>query len=43
MGFSDYIKNGVWDVDDVLRPIYEHAGEILGRDFPYPGDEEDEE
>ena len=23
IGYSDFIKNGKWDVDDVLRPIYE--------------------
>ncbi len=43
LGFSDFIKSGFWDVDDVLRPIYENAGEIMGRHFPYPGDEEGEE
>ena len=31
--------NGKWNVDDVLRPIYEEASEMLGREFPYPGDE----
>ena len=36
--FSDFIKSGSWDVDDVLRPIYEEASEVVGRDFPYPGD-----
>jgi ribonuclease Z len=24
------------DVDDVIRPIYEEAGEALGKEFPYP-------
>ena len=37
--FSEFIKTGFWDVDDVLRPIYEEASEVVGRDFPYPGDE----
>jgi ribonuclease Z len=37
--YSDYILSGKWDVDDVLRPIYEQAGEALGKEFPYPGDE----
>jgi len=37
--FSDFTKNGYWDVDDVLRPIYEEAGKAMGREFPYPGDE----
>lgn len=34
--FSDFVKNGVWDVDDVLKPIYEQASEKMGREFPYP-------
>ena len=37
--FSDFIAGGKWDVDDVLRAIYEEAGEALGREFTYPGDE----
>ena len=37
--FSDFTKSGFWDVDDVLRPIYQEAGEAYGREFPYPGDE----
>ena len=37
--FSQFIKDGFWDVDDVLRPIYEEAGEAVGREFKYPGDE----
>ena len=36
--FSDFTKSGYLDVDDVLRPIYEEAGEKMGREFPYPGD-----
>jgi ribonuclease Z len=36
--FSDFVKSGFWNVDDVLRPIYEEASEVVGRDFPYPGD-----
>jgi ribonuclease Z len=36
LDFSDFIAGGVWDVDDVLRPIYEQASEALGQDFPYP-------
>ena len=39
IGFSDFTKEGYWDVDDVLRPIFEEASEALGRDFPYPGDQ----
>jgi ribonuclease Z len=37
--YSDFVLSGKWDVDDVLRPIYEQAGEALGKEFPYPGDE----
>ncbi|MFC3614880.1 hypothetical protein ACFORG_14005 [Lutimaribacter marinistellae] len=37
--FSDFITSGYDDVDDVLRPIYEEASEVLGQEFPYPGDE----
>ena len=37
--YSDYIANGTWDVDDVLRPLSEEAGEVLGREFTYPADE----
>jgi ribonuclease Z len=36
IGFSDFTKAGFWNVDDVLRPIYEEAGDVLGREFPYP-------
>jgi ribonuclease Z len=39
LGYSDFIINGKWNVDDVLRPIYEEASQAVGRDFPYPGDE----
>ena len=39
LAFSDFIAGGKWDVDDVLRPIYEDAGKALGREFKYPGDE----
>ncbi len=34
--FSDFTKTGFWDVDDVLRPIYQEASEALGKKFPYP-------
>jgi ribonuclease Z len=27
------------DVDEVIRPIWEEAGQALGREFKYPGDE----
>jgi ribonuclease Z len=36
VGFSDFTKGGFWNVDDVLRPIYQEASEVLGREFPYP-------
>ena len=35
-GFSDFTKAGVWDVEDVLRPIYEEESKKHGREFPYP-------
>ncbi|CUH47040.1 guanitoxin biosynthesis MBL fold metallo-hydrolase GntH [Ruegeria atlantica] len=38
--FSEFIAGGVWNVDDVLRPIYEDASEALGQDFPYPENSE---
>ena len=41
-GYSDFIVSGRWEgVDDVLREIYREASEALGREFPYPGNEED--
>jgi ribonuclease Z len=40
VGYSPVIEAGRWDVDDVIRPIYKEAGEALGREFPYPGDED---
>jgi ribonuclease Z len=39
VGMSEFTKSGYWDVDDVLRPIFQEASEMLGREFPYPGDE----
>ena len=39
LGYSDFIAAGKWNVDDVLRPIYEEASEILGREFEYPEQE----
>lgn len=38
IGFSDFTKSGYYNVDDVLRPIYEEASEVLGREFKYPKD-----
>lgn len=40
--FSEFTESGYWDVDDVLRPIYEEASEVVGRKFEYPGGSEDE-
>ena len=34
--FSDFTLKGPWDVDDVLRPIYEEASKVVGREFKYP-------
>ena len=36
VGYSPEIEAGRWNVDDVVRPIYEEASEAVGRDFPYP-------
>ena len=36
VGYSPEIEAGRWNVDDVIRPIYEEAGEALGRKFEYP-------
>ena len=38
VGYSAEIEAGRWDVDDVVRPIYEEASEALGQEFKYPGD-----
>jgi len=34
--FSDFTNAGFWDVDDVLKPIYQEASDVLGKEFPYP-------
>ena len=39
IGYSEFIACGEWDVDHVLRQIYEESSEVLGREFKYPGDE----
>lgn len=40
VGYSPEIWAGRFDdVDEVIRPIYEEAGQALGKEFPYPGDE----
>jgi ribonuclease Z len=36
IGYTDLIAGGKWNVDDVLMPIYEEAGQMLGRTFAYP-------
>jgi ribonuclease Z len=40
LGFGAVTKSGFWDVDDVLRPIFEEASQALGREFPYPDNTE---
>jgi len=40
LNYSAFIAEGVVDVEDVIRPIYEDASEVLGREFPYPGDDQ---
>lgn len=32
------VARGTWNVDDVLRPIYEDASDAVGREFTYPAD-----
>jgi ribonuclease Z len=36
LDYSEFIAGGAWNVDDVLRPIYEDASKVFGREFPYP-------
>ena len=36
VGFSEYTQEGKWNVDDVLKPIYQQASDKMGREFPYP-------
>jgi len=36
LDFSEFIAGGAWNVDDVLRPIYEEASKVFGKEFPYP-------
>jgi len=37
---SDFVIGGKWDgVDEALRGVYKEAEKVLGREFPYPGDE----
>jgi ribonuclease Z len=40
VGYSPEIWAGRFDdVDEVIRPIYEEAGQALGREFEYPSDD----
>jgi ribonuclease Z len=42
--YSDFIIGGRWDdVDEALRGVYKEASEAVGREFPYPADEEDKD
>ena len=42
--YSDWVIGGRWDgVDDALRGVYEEASESLGREFPYPADQTDQD
>ena len=36
VGYSPEIEGGKLNMDDVIRPIFEVASEVLGRDFEYP-------
>ena len=36
VGYSPEIEAGRYNVDDVLKPIYEEASEAVGRKFEYP-------
>ena len=39
VGYSPEITKGRFNVDDVLKPIYEEAGRALGREFEYPSND----
>lgn len=40
MTYSDFVIGGRWDgIEEALRGVYKEAEEVLGREFPYPGDE----
>jgi ribonuclease Z len=42
--YSDFIIGGRWnEVDEVLRGVYEEASEVLGREFVYPADQQDQD
>jgi ribonuclease Z len=36
IGYSDFITGGKWNVEDVLRPIYQEASNAVGRELPCP-------
>ena len=41
LGYSEYIKAGRWgEVDEALRGVYQEASDKLGREFPYPADQD---
>lgn len=37
--FSEFTKDGFWDVDDVLKPIFKETEEEYGKEFPYPSED----
>ncbi|MGI9530088.1 guanitoxin biosynthesis MBL fold metallo-hydrolase GntH [Lutimonas sp.] len=39
--YSKFISEGTWDVDDVLRPVYEETSKTYGKEYPYPGDKKE--
>jgi ribonuclease Z len=39
--YSPEIEGGKYDMDDVIRPIYEEASKALGREFKYPDKKEE--
>ena len=42
--YSDFIIGGRWnEVDEALRGVYKEASEAVGREFPYPADQEDKD
>ena len=36
IGYSEFTESGYWNVDDVLKPIYQQASDRFDREFPYP-------
>ena len=35
IGFEEFTKSGYWNVDNILKPMYEEAGQAMGRQFNY--------